>query len=70
MFELLATLPADKLAEVYDFARFIAEQRAAQIIVDERSEEKVLMNASIESLRRIWDSPEEDEAWDYLRQAK
>jgi hypothetical protein len=55
----LRQLPPDKLVVVLDFVSYLAERQFA-------SEAFQTMLASEAVLRRDWDRPEEDEAWQDL----
>jgi len=61
----LRKLPADKLAEVYDFVNFLFEQQESKMMLREKGKDYALdtMLASEDVLRRDWDTPEEDAAW-------
>ena len=61
----LRQLPADKLAEVYDFVNFLFEQEESKMMLREKSQDYAIdtMLASEDVLRRDWDTPEEDAAW-------
>jgi hypothetical protein len=45
------------------------EQAATHILQEQLTEERAMMLASIQSLAKYWDTPEEDEAWAYLQKA-
>jgi hypothetical protein len=55
----LRRLPPDKLAVVAEFVAFLAARSEASA-ADEATK------ASEDALRRLWDTPEEDEAWAHL----
>jgi hypothetical protein len=57
--ERLRKLPPDKLAVVYDFVSYLAEQN----IISEASQ---TMRATEPILRRDWEKPEEEAAWAHL----
>jgi hypothetical protein len=57
--EQIRKLPPDKLAVLAEFVAFLATR-------SHPSDEDVAMKLSEDSLRRDWDSPEEDEAWSDL----
>ena len=57
--EQIRKLPPDKLAVLAEFVAFLAMR-------SQPSDEDVAMKLSEDSLRRDWDSPEEDEAWSDL----
>jgi hypothetical protein len=57
--EQIRQLPPDKLPVLAEFVAFLAA-RAQPTDAD------VAMKLSEDALRRIWDLPEEDEAWSYL----
>ena len=57
--ERLRELPPEKLAVVLDFVSYLAERRS----LSEGMETALL---SEPSLRKDWDTPEEDEAWSHL----
>jgi hypothetical protein len=62
---ILRELPLERQAQVLDFAKFIKLQDQGLPLTEERA----LMRASIQSLSKYWDTPEEDEAWAYLQKA-
>src|SRR5713101_1640562 len=62
---VLRDLPLERQAQVLDFAKFLKMQNQGVPLTEER----VLMRASIQSLSKYWDTPEEDEAWAYLQKA-
>ena len=57
--ERLRELPPEKLAVVLDFVSYLAERQSL-------SEGMVTALLSEPSLRKDWDTPEEDEAWSHL----
>lgn len=64
--ERLQQLPPEKLAVVYDFVSYLAQQEAEQHAAPDSaptSDVRRTMLASEAVLRRDWDTPEEDEAW-------
>ena len=64
--ERLQHLSADKLAVIYDFVSYLAELEKKHAIRDRLSEAYRTMLASEQVLRRDWDQPEEDAAWENL----
>ena len=66
---ILRELPPDRKAQVLDFAVFMKLQSQGDVLQGEPlTEERALMLASIQSLSKYWDTPEEDEAWAYLQE--
>ncbi len=65
---ILRELPPERKAQVLDFAVFMRLQSQGLLRPGESlSEERALMLASIQSLAKYWNTPEEDEAWAYLQ---
>ena len=62
---VLRDLPLERQAQVLDFATFLKLQSQGLPLTEERA----LMLASIQSLSKYWNTPEEDEAWAYLQEA-
>jgi hypothetical protein len=60
---ILRELPPERKAQVLDFAVFMT------LLGEPLTEERAMMLASIQSLAKYWDTPEEDEAWAYLQKA-
>ena len=52
----LEALPQEKVAEVLDFIRFLKHQE----------ENSLILGAAETSLGKLWNTPEEDEAWKNL----
>lgn len=64
---IVRTLPRDRVAQILDFARFLQTQPREGSTGDANEvEEDLWGQASIRSLARYWDTPEEDEAWAHL----
>jgi hypothetical protein len=61
--ESLQTLPAEKLAVVYDFVSYLREQELKRVLSETGMKTVDLMFASESILSRDWDRPEEDVAW-------
>lgn len=57
-YEQLQTLPDDQAQEVLDFIGFLKSKQ-------DRAEWLDLMNAQAESMKAVWDNPE-DEVWNDL----
>lgn len=69
---LMRDMPEIARAQVYYFARFIKDRldtTERALLGEPISAESALMLASIDSLRKVWDTPEEDAAWAYLQKA-
>jgi hypothetical protein len=67
---ILRELPPDRKAQVLDFAVFMRLQsQGLSFLGEPLTEERAMMLASIQSLAKYWDTPEEDEAWAYLQKA-
>jgi hypothetical protein len=66
--EGLRKLPAEQLAVVYDFITFLAERDSYGKMLRDAGQSYAIdtMLASEAVLRRDWDSPEEDQAWENL----
>ncbi len=66
--ESLRKLSSDKLAEVYDFIVFLSTRETSRAALREAGKSYAIdtMLASEDVLRRDWDSPEEDAAWENL----
>jgi len=47
----------------------IATAEAKAIVTDDETDERLWERASVRSLAKYWDTPEEDEAWAYLQTA-
>ena len=61
----LQTLPAEKLAVVYDFVSYLAERESPIALdIDANPVECMLVSEAV--LRENWDRPEEDAAWAHL----
>ena len=59
----LHTLPAEKLAVVFDFVSYIADREIKAALKEPANKSFEFMLASEAVLRRDWDKPEEDAAW-------
>jgi hypothetical protein len=74
LIRIVRTLPRYQQTQLLDFAlllqaRLIATTEAKPIIVDAEMDELDWRRASVRSLAKYWDTPEEDEAWAYLQKA-
>ena len=58
IYEQTKKLPEHLAREVLDFVSYLVERQ-------ERERDRDLMNAQEDSLKLIWDNPE-DEAWDHV----
>lgn len=64
---IVRTLPRERVVQVLDFARFMQIQpRVDQDADMSKPDEDLWGRASIQSLAKYWDTPEEDEAWAHL----
>jgi hypothetical protein len=61
--ESLRTLPAEKLAVVYDFVSYLTERESKRTLDETGLKTVDLMFASESVLGRDWNRPEEDAAW-------
>ncbi|MEW5767231.1 MAG: hypothetical protein AB1797_06330 [bacterium] len=61
--DTLLTLPAEKLAVVYDFVSYLSEREHRLASLEKDTGAIACMLASEAVLRRDWDRPEEDAAW-------
>jgi len=59
----LRTLPAEKLAIIFDFVSYISEREIKAVLNEPETKSFEFMLASEAVLRRDWDKPEEDAAW-------
>jgi hypothetical protein len=59
----LRTLPAEKLAVIYDFVSYISEREIKKALQEPATKSFEFMLATEAVLRRDWDRPEEDAAW-------
>ncbi len=59
----LRTLPAEKLAVIYDFVSYISEREIKAVLQEQATKSFEFMLATEAVLRRDWDRPEEDAAW-------
>ncbi len=67
---IVRRLPRERAAQVLDFARFIAaETPLSSALEAHEPEERLWTQASVRSLTKYWDTPEEDEAWAHLQKA-
>jgi hypothetical protein len=67
---IVRRLPRERAAQVLDFARFIAgETPGSPVLETHEPEERLWQQATVRSLARYWDTPEEDEAWAHLQKA-
>lgn len=64
---IVRMLPRERAAQVLDFARFMQIQPPVDQDADmSEPNEDLWGRASIQSLAKYWDTPEEDEAWAHL----
>jgi hypothetical protein len=61
--DTLRTLPAEKLAVIYDFVSYISEREIKAALQEPATKSFEFMLATEAVLRRDWDRPEEDAAW-------
>ncbi len=67
---IVRRLPRERAAQVLEFARFIAAETSPSSAPEtHESEERLWAQASVRSLAKYWDAPEEDEAWAHLQKA-
>ena len=71
LISVVRALPTFQRTQLLDFAlilreRLIATSEAKAIITYEDIDEYIWGRASVRSLAKYWDTPEEDEAWAYL----
>jgi hypothetical protein len=74
LINIVRALPTFQRTQLLDFAlilrdRMIATAEAKAITTDNETDERLWGRASIRSLAKYWDTPEEDEAWAYLQKA-
>lgn len=72
--QIMHSLPVERMAQLLDFALFLKMQPTAvtpPVIMTEAGhpDEQLWRQASISSLAKYWDTPEEDEAWAHLQKA-
>ncbi|MCE7985109.1 MAG: hypothetical protein DYG89_28385 [Caldilinea sp. CFX5] len=72
--QIMHSLPIERMAQLLDFALFLKMQPTAVTppgITQEAGlpDEQLWNQASIRSLAKYWDTPEEDEAWEHLQKA-
>jgi hypothetical protein len=72
--QILHSLPAERMAQLLDFARFLKMQPTAitpptSIAEEEIAEERLWGQAAVQSLAKYWDTVEEDAAWEHLQKA-
>lgn len=72
--QIMHNLPVERMAQLLDFAQFLKMQPTAVTppAVTEEIElrdEQRWNQASIQSLSKYWDTPEEDAAWQHLQKA-
>lgn len=70
--QIMHSLPVERMAQLLDFALFLKMQPTAVTspgILKEAGlpDEQFWSQASIRSLAKYWDTPEEDEAWEHLQ---
>ena len=74
LMNVVRALPTFQRAQLLDFAlilreRMIATAEAKAIVTEDETDERLWERASVRSLAKYWDTPEEDEAWAYLQKA-
>ena len=74
LINVVRALPTFQRTQLLDFAlilreRMIATAEAKAISTDGETDERLWGRASMRSLAKYWDTPEEDEAWAYLQKA-
>ena len=74
LINVVRALPTFQRTQLLDFAlilreRMIATAEAKAISTDDATDEQLWGRASMRSLAKYWDTPEEDEAWAYLQKA-
>ena len=74
LINIVRALPTFQRTQLLDFAlilrgRMIATVEAKAISTDNETDERLWGRASMSSLAKYWDTPEEDEAWAYLQKA-
>ena len=72
--QVLRGLPVERMAQLLDFALFLKMQPAAvtpPTIIEEVEtlDERIWGQASVQSLAKYWDTPEENAAWEHLQKA-
>jgi hypothetical protein len=72
--QVLRGLPVERMAQLLDFALFLKMQPTAvtpPTIIEEVEplDERIWGQASVQSLSKYWDTPEEDAAWEHLQKA-
>jgi len=65
--ERLQQLSAERLLVVYDFVSYVVDREGRQNGIERTSEAWQTMLASEAILRRDWESPEEERAWEDLK---
>lgn len=74
LMDVARALPTFQRTQLLDFAlilreRLIATAESKAISADVATDEHLWGRASVRSLAKYWDTPEEDEAWAYLQKA-
>ena len=74
LINVVRALPTFQRTQLLEFAlilsqRMIATVEAKAVITDNEPDERIWGDASVRSLAKYWDTPEEDEAWAYLQKA-
>lgn len=74
LMNVVRALPTFQRTQLLDFAlilrdRMLATAEAKAITTDGEMDEHLWGRVSIRSLAKVWDTPEEDEAWAYLQKA-
>jgi len=64
--ERLQQLSDERLLVVYDFVSYLADREGGKTSIEETSEAWQTMLASEAVLRRDWERPEEERAWEDL----
>ncbi|MFN8499305.1 MAG: hypothetical protein U0641_15760 [Anaerolineae bacterium] len=73
LLDIARTLPTYQRVQLLDFAlllqaRLVATVEAKPVSNGDELDERLWSRAAIRSLAKDWDTPEEDEAWGYLRE--
>lgn len=74
LMDVVRALPTFQRTQLLDFAiilreRMLATAEAKAVAPDGENDERLWAHASMRSLAKYWDTPEEDEAWAYLQKA-
>ena len=74
LIDVVRALPTFQRTQLLDFAlilreRMIATDEAKAVDTEAKIDERLWGHASVRSLAKYWDTPEEDDAWAYLQKA-